>query len=126
MEKGKIKEFKIPISLLIIAVSLFFIILFPLKWFNLVILSDPFNSMINYIGDWSYYIFAISLIAFFYFTYVLYVNIKDRRKFEELIYSDSKNVFVKNLRDLEIISKRLGPKFVKRFNEKKEELKIKL
>lgn len=126
MEKGKIKEFKIPISLLIIAITLFFMILFPLYWFNLVILSDQFNSFISFIGYWSYYIFGASIIIFLYFSYVLYVNIKDRRKFEELMHTDSKNAFVKNIKDLEIISRRLGPKFVKKYNEKKEELKIKL
>ena len=125
MEPGKIKEFKIPVSLLLMAVTLFFMVLYPLYWFNLVILPVEFINLINFIGNWSYYIFAIALIGFFYSVYLFYRTVKDRKEFEELMNADSKSAFVKNLRDLEIISRRLGPSFVKKLREKKEELKIK-
>ncbi len=125
MEPGKIKEFKIPISLLLIAITLFFMVLFPLYWFNLVILPVEFLNLINFIGNWSYYLFAVAVIGFFYAVYLFYSTVKDRKKFEELINADSKSAFVKNLRDLEIISRRLGPSFVKKLREKKEELRIK-
>jgi Protein of unknown function (DUF3198). len=125
MEPGKIKEFKIPISLLLMAVTLFFMVLYPLYWFNLVILPVEFINLINFIGNWSYYIFAIAVIGFLYSVYLFYRTVKDRKKFEELMNADSKSAFVKNLRDLEIISRRLGPSFVKKLREKKEELKIK-
>jgi len=125
MEPGKIKEFKIPISLLLMAVTLFFMVLYPLYWFNLVILPVEFINLIDFIGNWSYYIFTIALIGFFYSVYLFYRTVKDRKEFEELMNADSKSAFVKNLRDLEIISRRLGPSFVKKLREKKEELKIK-
>ncbi|MEM0138135.1 MAG: DUF3198 domain-containing protein [Thermoplasmatales archaeon] len=125
MEKGKYKEFKIPISLVFIAVSLFFFVLTVIYFFDLAILPLGFQTLLDSAGGWSYYIFAISLIVLVYFLYLFVSTVWHRRKFEELIASDSKSVIVKNLRDLEYIAGKLGPGFVKRLQEKKEQLRIK-
>lgn len=125
MERGKYKEFKIPVSLVIIAVSLFFFILTTIYFFDLVILPDNFKVLLNSAGGWSYYIFGISLVVLVYSLYLFLSTVANRRKFEELIASDSKSVIVKNSRDLEVIAGKLGPTFVKRLQEKKEQLRIK-
>ncbi|MGC8645407.1 MAG: DUF3198 domain-containing protein [Thermoplasmata archaeon] len=125
MEKGRYKEFKIPISLAMVAVSLFFFVLTTVYFFDLAILPYRFQNFIESTGGWSYYIFAVSLVALFYFLYLFLSTVSKRRKFEELIASDSKSVIVKNSRDLEIIASKLGPSFVRRLQEKKEQLRIK-
>jgi len=125
MEKGKIKEFKIPISLILLAISLFASAIIVVYWFSLAILPTSFSSFISYTGNWVYYIFALSIIGDGYFIYLFFSTINARRKFEELMNTDSKAAFVKNIRDLEIEARKLGPSFKKRLNDKKEQLKIK-
>ncbi len=125
MEKGKIKEYKIPLSLVFLAISLFASTIIAIYWFSLAILPTVFTSFINYTGNWVYYIFALSIIGDGYFIYLFFSTINARRKFEELMNTDSKSNFVKNIRDLEIEARKLGPSFKKRLDEKKEQLKIK-
>ncbi len=125
MEKGKIKEFKIPLSLVFLAISLFASAIISIYWFSLAILPTSFSSFINYTGNWVYYIFALSIIGDGYFIYLFLSTLNARRKFEELMNTDSKSNFVKNIRELEIEARKLGPSFKKRLNEKKEQLRIK-
>lgn len=125
MEKGKLKEWNIPVSLIMIAITLFGTILTITYFFKLLILPSQFQKFFDTIGGWAYYIFLLSIIGLLYFIYVLARTVNDRRKFEEYMTLDSKSAFVKNIRDLDIISKRLGPSFKKRFNAKKEQLRVK-
>lgn len=125
MERGKYKEFKIPISLVMIAITLFLFVLVVIKFFDLSTLPLSFQSFLTTLGGWAYYIFVISLAGLLYFGYLLAVTVSQRRKFEELIYTDSKAAFVKNVRDLDSISVKLGPAFRKRYEDKKEQLHVK-
>ncbi len=125
MERGKYKEFKIPISLVMIAITLFLFVLVVIKFFGLSILSLSFQSFLTSLGGWTYYIFVLSLAGLLYFGYLLAVTVGQRRKFEQLIYTDSKAAFVKNARDLDTISVKLGPSFKKRYEDKKEQLHVK-
>jgi heme exporter protein D len=125
MEKGKIKELKIPISLVMIAITLFLTILTVIYFFSLLILPSEFSNFLSSSGGWAYYIFLVAFIGFLYFAYLLVQTVNDRRKFEELIASDSKSIFVKNVRDLDVIARRLGPSFKKRLENKKEQLRVK-
>ena len=125
MERGKYKEFKIPISLVMLAMTLFLFVIVTIKFFSLSTLPVSFQSFLNSIGYWAYYIFVLSLAGLLYFAYLLAVTVAQRRKFEELIYTDSKATFVKNARDLDIISKKLGPSFRARYEVKKDQLRVK-
>ena len=125
MERGKYKEFKIPISLVMLAITLFLFAIVVIKFFSLSTLPLSFQSFLNSIGYWAYYIFVLSLAGLLYFAYLLAVTVTQRRKFEELIYTDSKATFVKNARDLDIISKKLGPSFRARYEVKKDQLRVK-
>ncbi|MEM0141230.1 MAG: DUF3198 domain-containing protein [Thermoplasmatales archaeon] len=125
MEKGKYKEFKIPVSLVLIAVSLFFFIITVIYFFDLGILPLTFQALLDSASGWSYYIFALSLVVLLYFLYLFVSTVWYRRRFEELIASDSKAVIVKNSKDLESIAAKLGPSFTKRLREKKEQFRIK-
>jgi Protein of unknown function (DUF3198). len=125
MERGKYKEFKIPISLVMLAITLFLFAIVVIKFFSLSTLPLSFQSFLNSIGYWAYYIFVLSLAGLLYFAYLLAVTVTQRRKFEELIYTDSKATFVKNAKDLDIISKKLGPSFRARYEVKKDQLRVK-
>ena len=125
MERGKYKEFKIPISLVMLAITLFLFAIVTIKFFSLSTLPVSFQSFLNSIGYWAYYIFVLSLAGLLYFAYLLAVTVTQRRKFEELIYTDSKATFVKNARDLDIISRKLGPSFRARYEVKKDQLRVK-
>ena len=125
MERGKYKEFKIPISLVMLAITLFLFVIVTIKFFSLSTLPVSFQSFLNSIGYWAYYIFVLSLAGLLYFAYLLSVTVAQRRKFEELIYTDSKATFVKNARDLDIISRKLGPSFRARYEVKKDQLRVK-
>jgi hypothetical protein len=125
MERGKYKEFKIPISLVMLAITLFLFVIVTIKFFSLSTLPVSFQSFLNSIGYWAYYIFVLSLAGLLYFAYLLAVTVAQRRKFEELIYTDSKATFVKNARDLDIISRKLGPSFRARYEVKKDQLRVK-
>ncbi|MGC8561908.1 MAG: DUF3198 domain-containing protein [Thermoplasmata archaeon] len=124
MERGFYKEFKIPISLVMLAVTLFSFILVVIYFFSLGILPINFQSFLTALGGWTYYIFLLSLVGTVYFAYLLASTVSQRRKFEELIFTDSKATFVKNAKDLDMISRKLGPSFRKRFEEKKEQLRV--
>ncbi|MVT13313.1 MAG: DUF3198 domain-containing protein [Euryarchaeota archaeon] len=78
----------------------------------------------NYIGDWIYWIFVLSIALFLIGLYYFYDTLKKLKKFKEYINSDSKSKFLKNLKELEIISYKLGPKHEEMLEEKKREWKI--
>ncbi|MCL5874276.1 MAG: DUF3198 domain-containing protein [Candidatus Thermoplasmatota archaeon] len=126
MERGKYKEFKIPISLVMLAVTLFlFIVTVADFFYGLSSLPLNLQSFILYIGDWRDYVFVLSLAGLLYFIYLLATTVYQRRKFEELIFTDSKATFVKNAKDLDLISIRLGPSFRKKYEEKKSQFRLK-
>ncbi len=126
MERGKYKEFKIPISLVMLAITLFlFIVTVADFFYGLSSLPLNLQSFILYIGDWRDYVFVLSLAGLLYFIYLLATTVYQRRKFEELIFTDSKATFVKNAKDLDLISIRLGPSFRKKYEEKKSQFRLK-
>jgi hypothetical protein len=124
MVRGKYKEFKIPISLVVMAVTLFLFVLAVIDFFSLSTLPINFQSFITDLGGWIYYIFVLSLVGLLYSIYLFASTVVQRRKFEELIYTDSKATFVKSTKDLDLISKKLGPSFRKRYENKKEQLRV--
>ncbi|MCL4447504.1 MAG: DUF3198 domain-containing protein [Thermoplasmatales archaeon] len=124
MVRGKYKEFKIPISLVVMAITLFLFVLAVIDFFSLSTLPINFQSFITDLGGWIYYIFVLSLVGLLYSIYLFASTVVQRRKFEELIYTDSKATFVKSTKDLDLISKKLGPSFRKRYENKKEQLRV--
>lgn len=78
----------------------------------------------SYTGDWIYWIFVISIVLFLTGLYYFYDTLKNLKKFREYINSDSKSKFLKNLKELEIISYKLGPKHEEILEEKKREWKV--
>jgi phosphotransferase system glucose/maltose/N-acetylglucosamine-specific IIC component len=78
----------------------------------------------NYLGNWNYWIFTISLVLVLIFAYYTYVWIKEDKKFITMTSSESKQTFVKNLKSLEKIARKHGSRFQSMLNEAKEKWKV--
>ena len=98
-----------------------FLILFVISFNDLVIHYSGISNVVSLssLGNWLYWIIAISFSLTLVFFYYLYRYTNDSKKFYNLINGSSKQTFVKNFKDLEIISSRLGPSYVKELEKAK-------
>jgi hypothetical protein len=83
------------------------------------------SDIVDRIGYWYYWAFALALILTFASMYFMYMTVSDRNKFYDLIDTGSKATFVRNQDELEEIAFRLGSSYQEELFEKKRELKIK-
>ncbi|PYB68654.1 DUF3198 domain-containing protein [Thermoplasma sp. Kam2015] len=77
------------------------------------------------VGDWVYWIFALSFIFTITMAYLMVKNLSDRAKFESMINSPSKSIFVRNMNDLEMLAARLGKSYKIQLDQAKEKWKVK-
>lgn len=98
-----------------------FLILFLISFNDLVIHYSGISNLVSLtsLGNWLYWVIAISFSLTILFFYYLYRYTNDSKKFYNLINGSSKQTFVKNLKELEIISSRLGPSYVKELEKAK-------
>ena len=94
-----------------------------LLFHNQVLIDNGFSLIAA--GNREYWIFALSLIMAFTFVYMFIKVTNDAKKFKTLINSSSKHTFVKNLRQLQKISKNLGPEYVIELERSMEKWKVK-
>jgi len=124
--KNFLKENLLGLSIGLFFVSLIFGILSGAAWFVPPDkLSGGLRSFADAIGNWKYWIFLISAALVGISIYLMYSNFKKRSQFNELIETDSKQVFVKNLDDIEYLAYQLGPSYVEKVWDKKQLFKIK-
>jgi hypothetical protein len=124
--KNFLKENLLGLSIALFIVSLIFFILSGAAWFLPEDkLSGGLQSFADAIGNWKYWIFLISAATLGISTYLIYSNAKKRSEFNELIETDSKQVFVKNLDDIEYLAFQLGPSYEEKVWDKKQSFKIK-
>lgn len=125
MNFKNLREYIIFFSVLITGLGLFFAV----ATFYGVLLNtyqpDIFKSINNLLGDWAIWILILSIFVIFIGAWYTYDTIRKRREFEEFINTDSKANFIKHLKDLEVISYKLGPRYQEILKEKKENWKIK-
>jgi hypothetical protein len=76
-------------------------------------------------GPWNYWIFTLGIIMTGLFVYLYAKTMSDVSKFRRLMESDSKYSFMKNMKELEAISQRLGTTYKERLTAAKERWKIK-
>lgn len=117
------RHYIIHISLLLMII---FLLLIYLSIYAIFISSSaPIVSSYNNIsGDWKSWILGVSFLGFFISLYYFIDYFKKLKKFKELINSDSKSKFISNIKELEIISYRLGPKYKDQLENKKKYWKI--
>ena len=123
--KEFLKENLLGLSITLFCVCFVFLILSGAAWFVPGKLSGGFKSFADTIGNWKYWIFLASAALLGVSTYLIYSNGKKRSQFNEMINTDSKQVFVKNLDDLEYLAYQLGPKYEEKVWDKKQLFKIK-
>ncbi len=117
---SKLREFQ---SFLYILGAAIGVVLFVLTSNELIFKNSALPSL-SYLGNWGYWVFTLGLVMMIVFFYLYYKVISDTKKFQELINSESKNIFSKNLRDLERLSKKLGPRYVAELKSAKEKWKL--
>lgn len=118
---SKIRELQGIIYLFLAAVG---VVLFVLTA-NEYLFNSSFFPTLNSLGDWGYYIFVLGLVMLLVFFYLFFKVLSDTRSFQSMINSESKQIFTRNLRDLERISKKLGPSYVSELKATKEKWKVK-
>jgi len=83
-------------------------------------------GIIDGLGSWIYWLVLVGPICMIWGGWYIYDLSKTRKEFIELIESDSKSLFKKNLRDLEYAAYKLGNKYQIMLEEKKKDWKIRL
>lgn len=83
------------------------------------------KDFLNFVGDWKYWIFLLSIGLILAGGGYLYSFLKDRKEFKELIDTGSKATFVRNQDDIEYLAWNLGQKYEAIVQDKKKEFKIK-
>ncbi|AKA47860.1 hypothetical protein IX51_00790 [uncultured archaeon] len=117
---SKIREYQ---SFLYILGAAIGVVLFVLTSNELIFKSSALPGLSS-LGNWGYWVFTLGLVMMIAFFYLYYRLLSDTKKFETLINSESKNTFSKNLRELDRISKKLGPRYVTELKETKEKWKL--
>jgi|YelNatPaOPRAMG01_1025707.scaffolds.fasta_scaffold01319_13 hypothetical protein len=122
---ARIKDYQFYIYLVAFVISFFVLVISA----NDVIFHSDFlsNSALSFssLGNWDYWIFVAGVVFTLTFFYFLYrINI-DMRKFEELVSKQSKYNFVKSMKDLQKIARRLGPKYERQLAAAMEKFKVK-
>ncbi len=122
---ARIKDYQFYIYLVAFVISFFVLVISA----NDVIFHSDFlsNSALSFssLGNWDYWIFVAGVIFTLLFFYFLYKITMDMRKFEELVSKQSKYNFVKSIKDLQKIAKRLGPKYERQLAAAMEKFKVK-
>ncbi|MEM0160803.1 MAG: DUF3198 domain-containing protein [Thermoplasmata archaeon] len=124
MNFKSLREYIIFFSVLIIGLGLFAAISSFYGVFLSTYQPDFFKIINDTLGYWTVWILILSIIVIFIGAWYTYDTIKKRRKFEEYINTDSKANFIKHMKDLEVISYKLGPRYQDILKEKKQNWKI--
>ena len=88
-------------------------------------LPGTVNDFVRIPGNWNYWILLLAGLGTPIGGWYFYDTRKKMKKFENLMETNSKSKFSKNLSDLEDIAWYLGKEYEKRLEEKKKALRIK-
>ena len=119
------REYQFYIYLALLAVG----IVFLLMTLNDLIVRNPGLKSAGFtlasVGAWETWIFALAVILSAVFAYYFVKIARETKKFHNLIASSSKHSFVKNLRELQLIARHLGPKYESILKESMDKWKVK-
>ena len=121
----KIRENMIPISGSIFIVSALGTFISSAYLFFLDSLPDFLKGICSAPGGWNYWILLLSALGLLIGGWYLYDTVKKKRKFEDLMETNSRSKFMRNLADLEDIAWYLGKDYETRLEEKKRRLGVK-
>lgn len=118
------REYQSIIYIVVAAVSIIFLLI---SSNDLIFHSNALTQAgltLSIAGNWSYWILVLSALGTIIFLYMYIHIISSLRKFNELINSPSKQVFVKNLRELERTARVLGSRERQLLKEAREKWKV--
>ncbi|MFW6142331.1 MAG: DUF3198 domain-containing protein [Candidatus Saliniplasma sp.] len=122
--KKKLKDNQIIISIIVIIAGAY---LFILGLFS-VILSDyapeTLLSMSEIMGNWIYWLFVLGAFLTFAFSWYLIDLYLKLKEFEELMDTESKSKFIKNIARIETLAVQLGSEYEDKVIEKENEYNI--
>ena len=121
----KIRENMIPISGSIFVVSAAGVIISSGYLFFMDSLPDFMKGICSAPGNWNYWILLLSSFGLMIGGWYLYDTLKKKKKFEELMETNSRSKFMRNLPELEDIAWYLGKEYESRLEEKKRALRVK-
>jgi hypothetical protein len=132
-KKGKLKksfgtfmkENQQGLSFALFAVSFVFMGLSIIAIFFSGKVTGGFKNFVDYVGEWKWWIIIASVILLCISIYLIYTYNKNLKKFKELMDTDSKAIFVRNIEEIEYLAFELGPAYESQVDEKKQNLKIK-
>ncbi len=125
MNFKSLREYIIFFSVLIMGLGLFFAISSFYGAFLSTYQPDFFKLINDILGYWTVWVLILSIIVIFIGAWYTYDTIRKRKQFEEYINTDSKANFLKHLKDLEVISYKLGTRYQEILKDKKQNWKIK-
>jgi hypothetical protein len=86
--------------------------------------SEYISNILDFLGDWDYWVFIITIIVFVACLWIFIDFILKLRKFSNYIETGSKSTFIKNKEEIEFLAWELGEKFIEQYEERKKELRI--
>jgi len=124
----KIKTFlykkQIPLSIIALIAGLF---LFILGLFE-VVLTDYSPALVSdmgdVIGDWIYWFLVVGGFLTLIFGWLIIDRFKKMKEFKDLVETESKSKFIKNIARIETLALSLGPQYEDKVIEKEEEFNI--
>ncbi|MFO7791717.1 MAG: DUF3198 domain-containing protein [Candidatus Saliniplasma sp.] len=122
--KKKLKDNQIILSIIALIAGIY---VFVLGLFSVVLESyapDTLLSMADMMGNWIYWLFVLSIfvvIAFSWYLVDLYLKMQE---FKELMDTESKSKFIKNIARIETLAIHLGSDYEDKVVEKEEEYNI--
>ncbi len=124
----KIREFLLLIGFVLLGTGLYLTITggyWVLQRSTFIDKNDGMEQLTAWAGNWNWWFLTLGLILLAIGGWYVYDTIRKRSKFEEYMATESKKKFVQDLRDIEEIAYKLGPKYEERLAEKKREWHIK-
>ena len=120
-----LKNFKVYFYILLIALGLIMTVISVFGFFFTESTPDFIKGAVSAVGNWKYWLIVIGPVLVIADIWYVYVHIRDKKRFLEIIESDSRSKFKKNLKELETLAYTLGKKYQRMLGEKKKMWKIK-
>ena len=122
--KKTIREYQGFLGLIGLIVGIFFTILGVFGVFLEKYTPKPIADMNNAIGNWIYWLLVVGVLMILFMGLYVWDRHKKIEEFKELIDTQSKSKFVKNIARLETLALILGPRYEEEFLEKEKQYKI--
>ncbi len=120
-----IRERLLIVSGSIFAISMIGLTISSIYLFFRDAVPDFLGNIASAPGNWNYWILLLSGLGLMVGGWYFYDTVKKRRKFEDLMETNSRSKFMRNLPELEDIAWYLGKEYEERLEEKKRTLRVK-